>query len=139
MLNRLIVLDTNVLVSAAIKEESNPAFILTQILGRKINILVCPNILEEYHAVLKRPKFKKFNFPPPWFEEMLAHGIYLEQDPRPWPFQGPDQTDLVFLSLASQHNACLVTGNMADYPEKMRANTKVITPAQYVAWLGEGN
>jgi uncharacterized protein len=52
----LIVLDTNVLVSALLKRESKPAAILNAILENQIELAVDQRILEEYREVLHRPK-----------------------------------------------------------------------------------
>ena len=138
MFSRLVVLDTNVVVSAALKEDSNPARILSQVLLGKISVLLCPSIHSEYQLVFSRPKFRVFHFPPIWFKEFLANCIYINKDPAAWPRSGPDKDDLVFLSLAAEQNACLVTGNLADFPETLRMGTEVVSPAQYVAWLGQG-
>ena len=52
-----IVLDTNVLVSAFIKPQSNAARILRLVLQGDVHIIVNECILTEYYEVLARPKF----------------------------------------------------------------------------------
>lgn len=54
----LIVLDTNVLVSAMLKRISKPAQILDAVLEGKIKLVVNEQIFEEYSVVLHRPKLK---------------------------------------------------------------------------------
>ena len=50
-------MDTNVLVSALLKENSLPAFILALIRKRKIRLCFSKEIFEEYEEVLQREKF----------------------------------------------------------------------------------
>lgn len=61
----LIVLDTNVLVSAMLKRISKPAQILDAVLDGKIRLAVNEQIVEEHSEVLHRPKLK-----PPWKRQM---------------------------------------------------------------------
>ena len=52
-----VVYDTNVVVSAALKAGSIPASLVALALGQRVTLCLSPIILEEYEAVLKRPKF----------------------------------------------------------------------------------
>ena len=54
------VIDTNVIVSAMLKNDSMPAQVLKEVLVGNINMLVNEQILDEYLEVLSR---KKFRFP----------------------------------------------------------------------------
>lgn len=54
------VIDTNVMVSAMLKNNSMPAQVLKEVLVGNINLLVNDDILSEYLEVLSR---KKFHFP----------------------------------------------------------------------------
>ena len=54
----LIVLDTNVLVSAQLKRNTPPSAILDAILEKKLQIAVDNRILSEYQQVLGRPRYK---------------------------------------------------------------------------------
>ncbi len=51
------VIDTNVLVSALLKPESVPGFVVTEALSGSIILLLHDSILEEYQDVLNRRKF----------------------------------------------------------------------------------
>lgn len=134
MISKLVVLDTNVLVSAALKSNSNPADLLVKILSKEVIVVTCPAIIQEYKDVLLRPKFKKWKFPPAWFEYFISNSLFIPYDPPGWPLLGPDKDDLIFLSLAYKEGATLVTGNLADYPTEIRKGTEVVTPAQYMVW-----
>ena len=52
-----VVIDTNVLISAALKPDSNPGIIFKFIDDGIIVPLINNEILNEYHLVLSRPKF----------------------------------------------------------------------------------
>ncbi len=135
MISRSVVLDTNVLVSAALKEASIPAEILKKIILKEVSTLTCPEIVAEYREVFARPKFKNWKFPPLWFDFMLSQSIWVAHDPPHWPLAGPDPDDLVFLSFANQQGATLITGNIKDYPLAIRRGTTVVEPAEYLAWI----
>ena len=136
MPSRSVVIDTNVLISAALKEDSKPARILVHALRGDISVLTCPTIVREYQDVFARHKFKRWNFPPLWFQEFLAHAIYIPKDPSLLPpIQLPDRDDAVFLALATTQGACLVTGNLRNFPKFLRAKVEAISVADYVAWL----
>lgn len=61
-----LVLDTNVLVSAALEPERDAARIVERVLLRQVPLHVCPSIVAEFHEVLSRPKFRDRGFPPSW-------------------------------------------------------------------------
>jgi uncharacterized protein len=51
-----VVYDTNVIVSAALKEGSVPASLVALAQGKQVRLFLSPAIWEEYRAVLPRPK-----------------------------------------------------------------------------------
>jgi predicted nucleic acid-binding protein len=130
-MSRAVVLDTNVLVSAALKPGSDLARIVERALLRQMPLHVCPSIVDEYREVLHRPKFRNKGLPPSWFARLLQVAFH-EPEPRPWPLPGPDEDDLVFLALAKASGAALVTGNQAHYPEAIRDGVLVLSPADYL-------
>ena len=131
-MSRALVLDTNVLVSAALKPESDLARIVEHVLLRQVPIYVCPSIVLEYREVLNRPKFRPKGFPPTWLPRLLQVAFH-EPEPVSWPLAGPDKDDLVFLSLAKASGAVLVSGNLAHFPETIRDGVLVLSPAAYLA------
>ena len=136
MPSRSVVVDTNVLVSAALKEGSKPSRILVQALRGNISPITCPAIVWEYREVLARPKFRRWNFPPLWFEEFLRQAIHIPSDPPLSEYMDlPDRDDAVFLALAVQQGACLVTGNIAHFPKAWRGSIDVVSAADYITWL----
>jgi predicted nucleic acid-binding protein len=130
-MSRSVVLDTNVMVSAALKPGSDLALILEKVLLRRAPIHVCPSIVAEFREVLHRPKFRPKGFPPAWFPRLLQVAFH-ETEPLPWPMDGPDPDDGVFLALAKDVGAVLVTGNGRHFPEAIRGGVTVVSPAEYL-------
>lgn len=131
-MNRLIVLDTNVIVSAGISNNGPTMRIIDEIIAGKMIFVTCPAIVEEYWDVVRRPKFRRLGLPPIWLEGLMSMSHYLREDPPKWHTDGPDPDDLIFLSLANEMNAVLITGNIKHYPLEIRENVIVLTPADYV-------
>ena len=131
-MSQSLVLDTNVLVSAALKPESDLAQIVEKVLLRQTPVYVCPPIVAEYRDVLNRSKFRSKGFPPAWLPRFLQVAFH-EPEPSPWPINGPDSDDLVFLALAKATGAVLVTGNLRHFPEAIRDGVEVLSPGEYLA------
>jgi len=130
----LVVLDTNILVSALLSPFGPPARVLDLLLGGDIQAAYDDRLLAEYREVLARPKF---SFAP---EDVAALLAYLEADgehvtARSLPHALPDTDDLPFLEVATQTGATLITGNIAHYPPVARGAVQVYTPAEFIrAW-----
>ncbi len=132
---RLIVIDTNVIVSAGIKPQGLPARIIQNVIQEaNIQIVVSPSIVAEYRRVSRYSKFAQYGFPPEWLE-FLVEGALRFPDGARWPHQLPDPDDACFLSLAKVTGAWLITGNLKHYPDASRGGVIVRTPAEYVAML----
>jgi predicted nucleic acid-binding protein len=131
-MNHLIVLDTNEVVSAGLNSGTPSSTLIEKCLSRELILVTCPAIVDEYWAVLQRPKFSRFGFPPLWLDGLLHVAHHLSHDPELWPQVGPDPDDLVFLSLAKQMGAVLVTGNIKHFPKAIRAGVLVISPSEYL-------
>ena len=133
-MSRAVVLDTNVLVSAALKPGSDLARILERVLLRQTPVYVCPSIVAEHREVLNRPRLRPRGLPPAWLPRLLQINFH-EAEPAPWPREGPDPDDLVFLALAKAIGAVLVTGNLADFPTEIRDGVIVMSPSEYLAQI----
>lgn len=132
---RLVVLDTNVVVSAGISTTGPPGIIIDDwVLNGDVQIVTCPGIILEYRVVICRQKFRRHGFPPEWLEAMIADSLQLN-DPPPWPHPLPDPKDAPFLALAKTAGAWLVTGNMKHFPKAARNGVTVLSPADYLAHL----
>jgi len=134
---RLVVLDTNVIVSAGIKPKGFPAQIVQSVIqDASIQIAVNPSIVEEYRRVSLYSKFAQYGFPPQWLEFLIENALRFP-DGDPWPHPLPDPDDARFLSLAHKTGAWLITGNLKHYPAESREAVTVHTPAEYMAILDQ--
>ena len=134
-MSRAVVLDTNILVSAALTPGSDIARILERVLLRQAPVYVCPSIAAYYREVLNRPRFRPKGLPPAWLSRLLQIAFH-EPEPEPWPLEGPDSDDLVFLALAGATGAVLVTGNVTDFPTEIRG-VIVMGPSEYLGQIPE--
>jgi putative PIN family toxin of toxin-antitoxin system len=133
---RLVVLDTNVIVSAGISSAGPPAKIVANlVLGGKIHIVTSPKVAAEYREVVRRARFHHYGFPPLWLEYLIEESMRLP-DPESWPYLCPDPKDTLFIALAHAAGAWLVTGNLKHFPEAVRNGVTVVSPAYYLAHLG---
>ena len=132
---RLVVLDTNIIVSAGIKPGGAPAkVVMDWILEGQIQVVTSPWIVGEYREVAQRAKFHRYGFPPRWLEFLIEESLRLP-DPAIWSKRGPDQNDLPFLALAQVAGAWLVTGNLKHFPETVRNGVTVLSPTEYLVRL----
>ena len=132
---RLIVLDTNVIVSAGIKPGSVPArIVMDWVLEGQVQVVTCPSIVAEYREVLRRDKFRRHGFPPQWMEFLVDVSLHLPE-PEIWSYSIPDPKDGPFLALASLAGAWLVSGNLKHFPESVRSGIRVLSPTDYLNQL----
>jgi len=129
---RLVVLDTNILVSAGLRADGSEAKVLDLVLEDELILLTCPEIIDEYQEVLGRPKFKRFGFPPHWLDLLLKLGHHRTDNPPAWPTPGPDPDDLVFLALADLMDATLITANLKDFPAELAQGTTVLNARTFL-------
>jgi putative PIN family toxin of toxin-antitoxin system len=123
----LIVLDTNVLVSALIIQGSIPDHIITMVKSGQSHPLYSNAILAEYREVLSRPKF---NFHAEDIQRVLKSiikaGTIVDVISSNFPMS--DETDRKFYDAARAVNAILITGNTKHYPDE----PFILTPAAFV-------
>ena len=130
---RLVVLDTNVIVSAAISPVGPPAKIVADLALRgRVHIVTSPKVAAEYREVVRRAKFHRYELPPLWLEYLTEESMKLP-DTRPWPYSCPDPKDNPFIALAHAAGAWLVTGNLKHFPEAVCNGVEVVSPAHYLA------
>ena len=135
---RLAVLDTNVLVSAAINTEGAPArIVMDWVIDKQVQMVLSPEVEREYMAVIAREKFSRYGFPPFWLGRLMRLSLRLP-DPAPWPLVLPDPKDAPFLALAHAAGAWLITGNLKHFPRSARKSVTVRSPADYLAHLTSG-
>ena len=123
-----IVLDTNVLVSAAWSPGRNASNILNATFARRFTVCYDYRILEEYDRVLHYPK-RKFT---EWeinaiLEPLIKNGISVVPDPIPDVLFERDETDRKFYEVAKFCHAILISGNLIHYP----VDPDILSPADF--------
>lgn len=130
------VVDTNVVVSAALTAGGNCDRILRAAVDGQIRLAWSTLMLAEYKGVLSRPKF---GFSTPVVASLLSVFTASEQvTPVPVP-RLPDPDDEVFLATAlATTEKLLVTGNLAHFPEEICAPARILSPAAALRLLLHG-
>ena len=127
-MTRRVVIDTNVIISAALSDAGNPAKILRMVDAHRLQVYYSLDILSEYADVLSRGKF---NFSPEKQAEFLDRvqdlGVLISPVTSTIPL--PDETDRIFYDAAKAAEAILITGNTKHYPAK----PFIMTPAAFLA------
>lgn len=133
---RLVVLDTNVIVSAGIKPQGAPGkLIMDWVLEGQVQVVTSPLIVEEYREIAQRPKFYRYGFPL-WLEFLVEESLHLH-DSGSWLHAVPDPKGLPFLGLARAAGAWLVIGNLRHFPVAACRPVKVLSPTDYLTHLME--
>ncbi|MCC5790408.1 MAG: putative toxin-antitoxin system toxin component, PIN family [Opitutales bacterium] len=121
------VIDTNVLISAALTAGGTCHRVLNAAVEGRVQLAWSAGILAEYRAVLVRPKF---GFPESIVASLLAA---FSPEGQVTPADAPqlsDRDDEVFLATAlATPDQVLVTGNAAHFPKNICHPVKILTPA----------
>lgn len=131
------VIDTNVLVSALLSKNREAATVrvVRAMLRGEIIPLYHADILQEYHEVLHRAKFRlKEETIQLVLRAITQYGM--EVFPKPTGETLVDMDDLIFYEVAmekQEDDAYLVTGNQKHYPIKKF----IVTPSEMLAILSE--
>jgi len=123
-----IVLDTNIIISAALSPSGNCARIINLLADTKqAALFYAKPILAEYQLVLSRPQF---GISPQIQEEIMeainAEGKELKPIPSDITFI--DESDRIFYDTAQEAGAILITGNKKHYPDE----NFIMTPVEFL-------
>lgn len=126
------VIDTNVLVSGLLTLSGNAALVLLAVHQGLVHPCFSDPILDEYKAVLARPRF---GFSPEEIEALLlmfrAKGEFFQPDAS--PIVSPDPADTKFIHCALAAGAdYLVTGNKRDFPDAPYGVTRIVNAAELI-------
>ncbi len=134
-----VVLDANVLVSAAISDGPSHRIVQGWLRDQTFELVVCDRLLGEVRSVLtERPRMRK------WMS-IEAAGLYVDTlatmaDVRPDPAPGPtltrDPDDDYVIHLARAQNAEVIVSGDADLLEWKEQDPLVISPAEFETRLG---
>lgn len=129
------VIDTNVLISAALTAGGTCDKILRAAMDGEIRLAWNSPMLAEYRAVLTRPKFK---FSPSTVASLLAIFDPGEQVDFTCAVALPDPDDLAFLAAAmATSDRILITGNGTHFPSALCLPVQILTPWQALQLLSE--
>ncbi len=134
-MNRLIVMDTDVIVSASLNSKSHSSHIISSALASDLIVALCPTIAREYSAVLARPEINRFELAPIWLNVLISQAHFMPQDPPRSVFGGRNSNDLIFLDMAAHVGAMLITGTPKHFPKSVAKDVHVLTSAEYVSML----
>lgn len=131
MLALRLVVDTNVLVSAALQQGSLARTVLTIALARPARLYVSQPVLDEYTEVLFRPEFDI-----PKGERLRLLQLIQNRSFRVSSYRKlevtSDPDDNIFIECADAARAdYLVTGNRKHFPRYWKT-TKVVTPRELI-------
>jgi putative PIN family toxin of toxin-antitoxin system len=135
-----IVLDTNVLVSGLLSPWGPPAQILGMVTSGEVTLCVDARVLSEYASVLSRDRFAFDHDAVAALLDFIASNSDTAASV-PLSTQLPDPDDEVFLEIALACRAeCLVTGNLAHFPQASWQGMSVMGPTEFVdKWRHRGN
>lgn len=126
----VVVLNTNILVSALLRSFGPSGRVLDLVLAGLLQVAFDDRILAEWREVLRR---ERFGFPQ---QEVEALVRYLEHEglrvTATQVAQLPDPADAAFLEVALACGATLITGNMRHYPADRQMGTIVLSPRAFL-------
>jgi putative PIN family toxin of toxin-antitoxin system len=130
-----VVVDTNVVVSANLRDEGLPAAILDLAANKRILMCVSAALMAEYKEVLNRPRLK---LAPRRIASALAvirRTSLLVSPTRTVTVIKADEPDNRLLECAEEAGAhYLVTGNARHFPRSFKS-TIIVTPKQFLDLL----
>jgi putative PIN family toxin of toxin-antitoxin system len=128
-----LVLDTNILVSAALKPDGlqRTVFLLSTI--KPARLYVTNSILSEYRDVLSRPELRIRKGVQQQFLQLIKTHAHLVT-PSHQLHVASDPDDNIFLECADAQADYLVTGNQRHFP-KFWKKTKIITSREFITMV----
>jgi putative PIN family toxin of toxin-antitoxin system len=120
-----VVLDTNVLISAALKPHGLEASVVAEALAGRLEVWVTDQVWAEYEQVLARPKFAKVRQDAQDLLGALNDRVHRTSPSAPIT-AALDEDDNRFLECAAAADAAyLVTGNLRHYPSEFGSTRMV--------------
>jgi uncharacterized protein len=134
MLSLRLVLDTNIVASAALKPDGLQRTVLLLALTRPARLYVIAAILSEYRVALSRPEIKiRKGLRQQFFQCIEARSYAVSPSLRIRATPNPD--DNIFLECADAARAdFLVTGNPRHFPNFWK-QTKIVTSREFITLI----
>lgn len=135
MLPLRLVLDTNIIVSAALKPDGLQRTVFLLAITKPARLYVSAPVFSEYQDVLSRPELKIRKGLRLQFLQLIENRSYRVSPTRLLQLTG-DPNDNIFLECADTARAdYLVTGNARNFPSFWK-KTKVITSREFIDVVG---
>jgi putative PIN family toxin of toxin-antitoxin system len=135
MISLRLVIDTNVVISAALKPDGLQRTVLTVALTKPARLYVSPDILEEYREVLARPELRIRKGLRRQVLTLIKRRAHFVEPSRRLQVTA-DPEDNVFMECADTARAdYLITGNTRHFPSFWK-RTKIITARQFIEVIG---
>jgi uncharacterized protein len=132
MLALRLVIDTNVLVSAALKPDGLQRTTFLLAITKPARLYVSPPILEEFAEVLSRPELSIRKWLRLRLLQLIKNHSYAVTPPRRLAVTS-DPDDNIFVECADAARAdFLITGNRKHFPAFWKS-TKIVTPREFVS------
>jgi uncharacterized protein len=132
MLPLRLVIDTNVLISAAIKPAGLQRTVFLLAITKPARLYVSRPILEEYSEVLSCPELRIRKGLRQQLLQLIKNHVYTVAPTRSLEVTS-DPEDNIFVECADAARAdYLVTGNQKHFP-KFWKKTKIITPREFIS------
>lgn len=131
-----LVLDTNVLISAALSAQGAPAQLLRLVLQDHRLVFSQPTF-DELHTRLYRPKFDRYltlELRQRLLHDFNASAHWVELAAHPSYCRDPDDDQFIATALQAQADA-LVSGDKDLLEAPPMPDLRILTPAQTLAWL----
>jgi putative PIN family toxin of toxin-antitoxin system len=129
-----LVLDTNVVVSAILHEESLQAQVVSFALGSQASLYISSAILEEYERVLRDPRLKFVPRQITAFLDAIRHSAIVV-NPTMTITECPDESDNRFLECADAAGAdFLVTGNKRYFPARWKG-ARIVNGREFIEFI----
>jgi putative toxin-antitoxin system toxin component, PIN family len=121
-----IVLDTNIILSAILNGNGQPAKIFDLFLDKEASLYYSEAMIDEYKDVLSRERFK---IPKEKVGRVIniIRKLGINIDPITSIFPMTDESDRIFHDTAENATAWLITGNIKHYPNK----DFILTPSDF--------
>ena len=132
-----VVYDTNVIVSAALKEESLPALLLSLGLEGKVRFFVSLALVQEYQKVLERSRFKLGHKEIMELMGKINQKAIMVNPTKELDILKVDKSDNRILECALKAQVdFIINGNKKHFPFEEFRGSKIVTPREFISKIG---
>ena len=133
-----VVYDAHVIVSAALKEESLPALLLSLGLEGKVRFFVSLALVQEYQRVLERPRFKFGHKEIMEFMGKINPKAIMVNPTKELDVLKVDKSDHRILECALKAQVdFIITGNKKHFPFEEFRGSKIVSPREFLSKIGK--